>query len=96
MPMDRFTIRRGSSLPDADSLLPFELGFCEENSALYLGGENGPIRLTFPEPLPEPPEDFLSVPQPAEEESVPVSSLFTDSDGHLCFKNLAGEITILI
>ena len=96
MPMDRFILRRGDSLPDADSLLPFELGFCKENSALYIGGEAGPIRLTFPETLPEPPADFINFPQPVDAEQAPLSSLFTDADGHLCFKNPAGETTILI
>lgn len=101
MPTDRFSLRHGSSLPAADSLKPYELGFCEENGALYIGGEAEPTRLTFPEAVipPETPESIHTCfvfSEPLDAESAPCSSLFTDTQGHLCFKTQAGESVTIV
>jgi len=93
MPMDRFLLRKGSAPPEAGSLLPFELGYCESEGALYIGQESGAKRLTFPEPASPP---FFSFTEPSSPDEVPVCSLFADADGHLCYKNNLGETLILV
>lgn len=94
--MDRFTIRRGTAPPEGDALLPCELGFCEENSALYIGGEAGAVRLTFPEATPPQTPAFFTFTKPSDASEVPNGSLFTDAEGRLCFKNNIGETLTLV
>ena len=39
-----FTIKHGSSVPQAGALKPYELGYCTENGLLYIGLENNGIQ----------------------------------------------------
>ena len=39
-----FTIKHGSSVPQAGALKPYELGYCTENGLLYIGLENNSIQ----------------------------------------------------
>lgn len=101
MPTDRFSLRHGALPPEREALKPYELGFCEENGALYIGGEGEPTRLTFPETVlpPETPESrhtCFVFSEPLDAESAPNLSLFADSQGRLCFKNQEGESVVIV
>lgn len=39
-----FTIKHGSSTPQAGALKPYELGYCTEDGLLYIGLENNGIQ----------------------------------------------------
>lgn len=87
--MDRISLRRGTSAPDASRLCEYEPGYCTSERALYLRDGGEAVRLCseasaageFPR---------LRLTARGDAASAPNGTLFEGADGALYYKNLGG------